>query len=54
MEGGKIQIHYFDFGGAVADPIRLTLWKAKVEYDDVRYTREEHLKRKAEGFWPAG
>ena len=40
MEGGKIKVHYFDIYGK-AEPIRMLLLKAGVEFEDHRMTFEE-------------
>ena len=49
----SVELHYFDFGG-LATALRMCLWKAGVEFKDVRHSWEEMQKLKAEGFFPAG
>ena len=45
------KLYYFDFGG-LGEAVRMTLWLAKVPYEDVRLTFEQHSKFKEEGFYP--
>ena len=47
------KLYYFDIYG-VAEPIRMALWHAKVQYEDVRLTSEQQQKLKADGFLPSG
>ena len=51
MPGPKL--YYFDMYAA-AEAIRMTLWHAKVEFEDIRLSWEEQQKLKAEGKFPAG
>ncbi len=45
------QLYYFDFAG-LGEAVRQTLWLAKMPYEDVRLTFEQHAKLKADGFYP--
>ena len=43
----KMKLVYFDIYGK-AEPIRMALWKAGIEYEDVRLNKEGWLKYKDE------
>ena len=47
------KLFYFDMGGR-GECIRMLLWKAKYEFEDVRLSNEEFGKLSMEGFCPAG
>ena len=49
----SLKLYYFDLGGR-AEPIRMALTLGKIPFEDIRVTREEHMKMKGEGKWPCG
>lgn len=49
----SIKIHYFDIYGK-AEPIRMLLKKAGVQFEDNRHTRETWMPLKESGFSPSG
>ena len=53
MESGKPTLHYF-FLYARAEPIRMALWKAGVEFNDNKVTGESWAALKASGKLPFG